>query len=261
MLFDPTLAWDNLPRMLFGLANTIGITALTLVLGLATAIPVTLARMSPRPICRLPAAAFVMFFRGTPALILVYLVYYGLAQLPAIHDGPLWPIFANAFACAVIGLALNHASYLVEILRGGLEAVPAGLVEASAALGISPRQTYQWVRLPLAMRYALKAYQNEVIGFTKGTAVVGVITVVDLTATANEVFERTYDPLTPMLTAAVLYWCLINLMRIGFEFADRRLNRHLAVEEQRRRKPVSPPPRPALARWTGLATPSSERAQ
>ena len=86
-----------------------------------------------------------MFFRGTPALILLYLVYYGLAQLPSVHDGPLWLIFANAFACAVIGLTLNHASYLVEILRGGLDAVPVGLTEASAALGISPRQTFIWI--------------------------------------------------------------------------------------------------------------------
>ena len=117
----------------------------------------------------------------------------------------------------MIGLTLNHASYLVEILRGGLDAVPAGMTEASAALGISPRQTFTWIRFPLAMRYALKAYQNEVLGFTKGTAIVGVITVVDLTAVANEVFERTYDPVTPMLTAAALYWTLVNVMRIGFE--------------------------------------------
>jgi arginine/ornithine transport system permease protein len=258
VLFDPALAWDSLPRMLFGMLNTVGLTVLTLVFGLALAIPVTVARMSPRRIFNLPAAAFVLFFRGTPALILLYLVYYGLAQLPSIHDGPLWVIFANAFACAVIGLSLNHASYLVEILRGGLEAVPAGLVEASGALGISSRQTYQWVRLPLAMRYALKAYQNEVLGFTKGTAVVGVITVVDLTATANEVFERTYDPVTPMLTAAVMYWCLINLMRIGFEMIDRRLNRHLAADEQRRYKPVAVSRRALAARWTGMPAPGPE---
>jgi His/Glu/Gln/Arg/opine family amino acid ABC transporter permease subunit len=252
MLFDSVLAWDILPRMLFGLGNTVALTALSLVFGMAIAIPVTMARMSPRAIYRLPAAAFVMFFRGSPALILIYLVYYGLAQLSFVHDGPLWLVFANAFACGVIGLSLNHASYLVEILRGGLEAVPAGLLEASAALGISPRQTFSWVRLPLAMRYALKAYQNEVLMFTKGTAIVGVITIVDLTAVANEVFERTYDPVTPMLTAAVLYWCLINLMRIVFDLADRRLNRHLKADEARRLKPTTSSAGALAARWTGV---------
>jgi His/Glu/Gln/Arg/opine family amino acid ABC transporter permease subunit len=260
MPFDPVLAWASLPRMLHGMLNTVGITALSLVFGLAIAIPITLARMSPRPSLNLPAAAFVMFFRGTPAIILLYLVYYGLAQLPSIHDGPLWLIFANAFACAVIGLTLNHASYLVEILRGGLDAVPAGLTEASAALGISPRQTFTWIRFPLAMRYALKAYQNEVLMFTKGTAVVGVVTVVDLTAVANEVFEATYDAVTPMLAAAVLYWVLINLMRIGFELLDRSLNRHLIADERRRRKPGTSASRTLLSRWTSLSTSSTEQA-
>jgi arginine/ornithine transport system permease protein len=252
MLFDPTLAWDSLPRMLNGMLTTVALTATALVLGLAVAIPITLARMSARPLLSLPAAAFVMFFRGTPALILLYLVYYGLAQLSVVHDGPLWLIFADAFACAVIGLTLNHASYLVEILRGGLDAVPAGVTEASAALGISPRQTFTRIRFPLAMRYALKAYQNEVVMFAKGTAIVGVITVVDLTATANEVFERTYDPVTPMLLAAALYWSMVNLMRIGFQLLDRALNRHLVADEQREHKPITASRRTLLARWSSL---------
>jgi arginine/ornithine transport system permease protein len=258
LLFDPALAWASLPHMLYGMLNTVAITALVLVSGFAVALPVTLARMSPHPIFNLPAAAFVMFFRGTPALILLYLVYYGLAQLPAVHDGPLWLIFANAFACAVIGLALNHASYLVEILRGGLDAVPAGLTEASAALGISPRQTFTWIRFPLAMRYALKAYQNEVLMFTKGTAIVGVITVMDLTSAANEVFERTYDAFTPMLAAAALYWVLVNLMRIGFEWLDRTLNRHLVADEQRLRRAATASQQGLLSRWTALPAPGTQ---
>lgn len=257
MPFDPALAWDSLPRMLYGMLNTVAITALTLVLGLAVAVPVTLARRSPKPFFNVPAAAFVMFFRGTPAIILLYLVYYGLAQLSSVRDGALWVIFANAFVCAVIGLTLNHASYLVEILRGGLDAVPAGLTEASAALGISTRQTFTWIRFPLAMRYALKAYQNEVLMFTKGTAVVSVVTVVDLTAVANEVFERTYDPVTPMLLAAALYWSLVNVMRIGFEWLDRTLNRHLIADEQRLRKPSVATGQGLLARWTSLPAPDA----
>ena len=202
-----------------------------------------------------------MSFRGTPALILLYLVYNGLAQLPSINDGPLWVIFANAFACAVIGLTLNHASYLVEILRGGLDAVPAGLTEASAALGISRRQIFTYIRFPLAMRYALKAYRNEVLIFTKGTAIVGIITVVDLTSTANKVFERSYDPVTPMLVAAALYWILVNLMRVGFGQLDRVPNRHLLAEEERRRTPAAVSGQSLLTRWTALFPSRTEQAR
>jgi arginine/ornithine transport system permease protein len=261
VLFDPVLAWTSMPRMLHGMLTTVTLTVLTLVLGLAVAIPITLARMSRRRLFSLPATAFVMFFRGTPALILLYLVYYGLAQLPSIHDGPLWLIFVNAFACAVIGLTLNHASFLVEILRGGLDAVPTGLTEASAALGISPRQTFIWIRFPLALRFALKAYQNEVLMFTKGTSIVGVITVVDLTAAANEVFERTYDPVTPMLAAAVLYWMLVNLMRCGFDWLDRALNRHLTAQEQQARAAVVASHQTLLTRLAAWSATHTEQAQ
>jgi ABC-type arginine/histidine transport system permease subunit len=86
----------------------------------------------------------------------------------------------------------------------------------------------------MALRYGLKAYQNEVIGFTKGTAVVSVITVVDLTAVANEVFERTYDLFTPMLTAAALYWVLVNLIRLAFRRLESYLGRHMTPAEDGR---------------------------
>jgi ABC-type arginine/histidine transport system permease subunit len=101
------------------------------------------------------------------------------------------------------------------------------------------------------MRYALKAYQNEVLMFTKGTAVVSVITVMDLTAAANEVFYRTYDPITPLITAAAFYWIVVNVMRIGFRQLDRYLNRHLLADEQRRTRLTTK--RPAWARMGAKA--------
>ncbi len=133
--FDPVLAWGSMPALMRGLMTTALLTTIVLVLGLV------LASLSLWPACRerrllsVPAAAFVIFFRGAPLLILLYLVYYGFGQITALRDGPLWIVFGSAFACAIIGLTLNHAAYIVEIVRGSLLAVPAGLVEASAALG------------------------------------------------------------------------------------------------------------------------------
>lgn len=242
---DLALAWESLPAMLRGLMTTVVVTVIVLALGLMLCVPVTLARMSRNPFLAWPAALFVVFFRGAPLLILLYLVYYGFGQIEVLRDGPLWFIFGSAFACAVIGLTLNHVAFMVDVVRGSLEAVPAGLTEASAALGIPPRDTFRQIQLPLAMRYGLKAYQNEVVMFTKGTAVVSVVTVIDLTAVANEVFELTYDPFTPMLTAGALYWCLVNLIRLGFRKLEAYLSRHhIAVEKQRQ---------PARAGFTALA--------
>lgn len=241
---DVALAWESLPALLRGLWTTILMCALALAFGLVLAFPICYARMSPRPILAVPAAAFVTFFRGAPVLILLYLIYNGLAQLDAVRNGPLWTIFGSGFACAVIGLTLNHAAYMTEVLRGSLLAVPAGIVEAGSALGISRRDAFLWVRLPLAMRYGAKAYQNEIISFVKGTAVVSVVTVTDLAAAANQIFEETYDPFTPILAAAVLYWCVVNVIRIAFAAWERRLNRHLLVEPAPRAPGTLPAPAP-----------------
>lgn len=233
MKFDAALALHSLPDMLRGVWMTIALAASVLALGLLIAISLAVARDSRHRLLAWLAAAYVIFFRGTPAMILLFFVYFGFGQVFGAHDGFLGALFSNAFLCAVIGFTLNHSSYVTEIVRGGLLAVPAGLVEAAAALGIEPRDLFLRIRLPLAIRYGLKAYQNEVILFTKATAVVSVITVVDLTAVANNIFYDTYDPFTPLLTAAVLYWVLVNLLRIGLGRFDAWLNAHLKADESR----------------------------
>jgi arginine/ornithine transport system permease protein len=233
MNFDPVLAWHSLPALCHGLLVTIALAALVPVLGLVISVPMALARQSRWKALAWPAAAYVIFFRGTPAMILLFFVYFGLGQIFGAHDGLLGALFSNAFLCAVIGFALNHSSYVTEIVRGGLQSVPRGVVEAASALGIERRDVFLRVRLPLAVRFGLKAYQNEVILFTKATAVVSVITVIDLTGAANQVFYDTYDPLTPLLTAAAFYWVLVNLLRLGMSRLDIWLNPHLVADERR----------------------------
>jgi His/Glu/Gln/Arg/opine family amino acid ABC transporter permease subunit len=234
--FDPALAWASLPQLLRGAAMTLAVTGPILLFGLALALPVALGRLSANPWCARAAAAYVAVFRGTPSLILLYLVYSGLGQLEVVRASPLWLVLRHAYPCAVLGCALVHSAYVAEILRGGLAAVPPGVAEAGAALGLSPWRLLFAVRLPLAARYALRAYQNETIIIIKSTAAVSAITLVDLMAAANEIFYLTYDPFTPLLAAAGIYWVMINLVRAAFAAADRRFNAHLA------------PMRPAAAR-------------
>jgi arginine/ornithine transport system permease protein len=262
---DLNLAWASLPDMARGLLINILLTFITLGIGLFTSLLVTLARMSKNRVVSGVAGAYVVFFRGAPLLILLYLVYYGFGQIAAVREGPLWLIFGGAFSCAIIGLVLNHTAFMVEVVRGALEAVPAGLIEASKSLGISPRQTFLYIRLPLAMRYGLKAYQNEVVMFAKGTAVVSTITVNDLTSVANSIFETTYDPFTPILTAAAFYWIFVNVVRLGFVQIDRYLNDHLISDEKQRRqvvvaRKIGAAPVPAVATVGATAPDVRERA-
>lgn len=226
MHYDVALAWQSLPTLLAGTATTFIVLLPVLVLGLLLSIPIALARLKPGA-GGIAAAAYIGFFRGVPSLVLLYLIYSGLPQFTVIRDTFLWVLFSNAYVCAWLGLTLTHSGYMAEIVRGGLAAVPAGTIEAAGALGLTPRQTLLRLRLPMAARYVLRAYQNELLIMIKSTSAVSAITIVDLTAAANTVFDYTYDPFTPLVTAAAIYWSIINVMRLAFNAADRRLNRHL----------------------------------
>jgi His/Glu/Gln/Arg/opine family amino acid ABC transporter permease subunit len=222
MHYDFALAWSTLPQLLRGAAVSLAVLLPVLLLGLLIAIPVALRRASARR--RWISAGYIGFFRGVPSLILLYAIYNGLPQLSAIRDGPLWPFFSNAYFCAVVGLSLTHSAYLAEILRAGLQAVPHGVIEAATALGVRPHIIFWKIRWPIAARHSLRAYQNEILIMVKSTAAVGAITLVELNAAANEVFEFTYDPFTPLLTAAAIYWTIINIIRYGFDAVDHFLN-------------------------------------
>jgi polar amino acid transport system permease protein/arginine/ornithine transport system permease protein len=226
MQFDVQVAWESLPKLLAGTATTFAVLLPVLVVGLLFAIPIALARLKPGRGSG-AAAIYVSVFRGVPSLVLLYLIYSGLPQFSIIRDTFLWTFFSNPYFCAWLGLALTHSGFMAEIIRGALAAIPAGTIEAAGTLGLTPRQILFRLRLPMAARYALKAYQNELLIMVKSTSAVSAITLVDLTAAANTVFDYTYDPFTPLLTAAAIYWCITNAIRLACAAADRRFNRHL----------------------------------
>ena len=227
MGFDIELAWRLLPALLQGAGVTLGVFVPCLVLGLPLSIRIAVWRLSTNPIVSGLAWFFAMFFRGVPALILLYMIYNGLATVGFVRNTALWGVFVDPYYCAVIGFTLNHTGFLVELLRGAIQAVPVGVIEASKSLGMSKRKTFFLITLPLAMRYGLSAYMNEVILFVKGTAALGAITLMDLLAVANTAVSVTYDPMTPLIVAAVIYWSMVQIIRIVFARLETHLNRHL----------------------------------
>jgi His/Glu/Gln/Arg/opine family amino acid ABC transporter permease subunit len=229
MYFDPVLAWDSLPFLLSATARTLSVLIPVLMLGAVIAVCLAVIRVENRRGSGC-VAAYVNFFRGVPSLVVLYMIYSGLPQFSLVRDTWLWAIFSQAYLCALMGLTLTHSAYMTEIVRGGLAVVPKGLTEASAVLGLTERQTFFRLRLPMAIRYALRAYQNEILIMIKSTAALSAITIVDLTAAANSIFDYTYDPFTPLLTAAAIYWCLTNIVRFVFSTVDQTLNRHLIAQ-------------------------------
>lgn len=213
-------------RFLDGTLISLKLVLLASVLGLLIALPLALARSSRKRRYWIPAYSYIYFFRGTPLLIQLFILYYGLGQFSVISDSVLWTVLGDAEWCGLIGLTLNTAAYTAEILRGGIRAVPRGEIEAAKAYGMSWWLMQRRIILPRAMRIAWPAYGNEVILLLKGSALVSTIAVWDLMGETRSIFSRTYA-LEIFVYAAVIYFLLTFVLTRVFNQVEKRINRYL----------------------------------
>jgi polar amino acid transport system permease protein len=212
---------------LSGLGVTLSLVAISTVLGAILSIPLVYARMSKNRVLSALAFGYVYFFRGTPLLAQTFLVYYGLGSFrPQLEMLGLWPFFREAWYCAILAFSLNTAAYQAEILRGAIQSVPRGQWEGAASLGLHKLQTLWKVILPQAMIVALRPYGNEIILMVKGSAIVAIITVPDLMGQTRLAFSRSYDFQT-YVWAALIYLSLVEMLRHGVEWIERRITLHL----------------------------------
>ncbi|MGB0682514.1 MAG: ABC transporter permease [Magnetovibrionaceae bacterium] len=218
--------FDNLPRLGEGVWLTIELLVLALLVGMAIALPVALGRVSANPVLNRSAKTYIFFFRGTPLLVQIFLIYYGLGQFETLRESALWPILREPYWCAIIAFALNTGAYQAEILRGAIQAVPKGEIEAARAIGMSRSLAMRRIILPSALRVGFPAYSNEVILMLKGTALASTITLLDLTGMARTVISRTYMPVEIFLAAGVFYLGLTFLLTQGFQAIEKRITRH-----------------------------------
>ncbi len=221
------LIWQYLPRLLEGAALSVQLVIVSGAIGLLLAIPLALGRISRNPLIAAGPYAYIFFFRGTPLLVQLFLVYYGLAQFTFIRESVLWPILRDPYWCAVITMALHTAGYIAEILRGAIQAVPGGEIEATRALGMSRLTALRRIILPRAVQIAWPAYGNEVILMLKGSALASTITLLELTGMARTIIAKTYTPVEIFMAAGAIYLLLSFVMVQGFRLIERRLNRHL----------------------------------
>jgi arginine/ornithine transport system permease protein len=209
---DLSIIIENLPIYLTGLKNTIILVSISLALGLLLAVPLAILRNYGSPLVQLPIRAFVYFFRGTPLLVQMFLVYYGFGQFDLLKESLLWSFFREAYLCALFAFTLNTAAYTTEILRGAIKATPHGEIEAAMAAGMSRYLMVRRIILPSAFRRALPAYSNEIIFMLHGSSLASVITIVDITGAARIINARFYSPYEAFLTAAVFYMAITFLI-------------------------------------------------
>ncbi len=231
MDFAPIL--ENYELYLEGLVTTVKLVFWSLVIGLGMAIPLAVMRTSSNPLVNGPVWAFTYFFRGTPLLVQLFLVYYGLGQWQVMIDlSQMYDFLKDAYWYALFAFTLNTAAYTTEIFRGAIDGTPYGEIEAARACGMSRSQTYTRIILPSAFRRALPAYSNEVIFMLHGSAIASVITIVDLTGAARIVNSRYFSPYEAFLSVAVLYLCLTFVIVGGFKLLEQRWFAHLRPREQ-----------------------------
>ena len=228
---------DSLPLYVGGLRTTLVLLAISLASSFVLAVPLAVARVSPRFWVSKPVWFFTYVLRGTPLLVQLFIIYHGLAQFEAVRESVAWVLLKNAWFCAWLAFTLNSTAYSTEIFAGALKATAVGEIEAARSYGLDGLTLYTQILLPGALRRALPQYSNEVVGLMHATAIASTVNLVDITRVARDV-NATYLLVTESFgVAAVLYFALTFSLVGIFKLLERRFLRHLRPQQS------SPTPR------------------
>ncbi len=221
MNWEVIIKW--IPRLAQGATLTLELVAIAVIAGLILAIPLGIARSSKLWYVRALPYGYIFFFRGTPLLVQLFLVYYGLAQFDAVRESVLWRYLRDPFWCATATMTLHTAAYIAEILRGAIQAIPPGEIEAARALGMSRSKTLLHIILPRAARIGLPAYSNEVILMLKASSLASTVTLLELTGTARTIIARNYQTVEIFFAAGVFYLLISFVLVQAFKLLERWL--------------------------------------
>jgi polar amino acid transport system permease protein/octopine/nopaline transport system permease protein len=222
------ILFDIFPKLVTAIPVTLALTAISCVVGNLMAVPIALARVSPNPMLWIPSYIYILLMRGTPLLVQIYLIYYGLGQvLPGtwVRHSFLWPYLRDGFWYAIFALSLNTAGYTGEILRGAIQAVPHGETEAGKAFGMSNMLIFRRITLPRAIRICLPTMSTETVLLLKSTSLAATITVMDVLGTARWLQKQSFRTYEPLIAAGIIYVVLVFILSRFLTWLERRLNR------------------------------------
>lgn len=214
-------------QMIGGVPLTLQLAASSIVFGAVLALLFALMRLSGITVLDWIARLYVFVFRGTPLLVQIFIIYYGLSQFPAVRYSFLWPILREPYWCAIIALTLNNAAYASEIIRGGLLSVPSGQIEAAKACGMSRFTCFRRIVMPLAIRQALPGYGNEMISMVKATSLASIITLMEVTGIAAKLIAESYRAIEVFVIAGAIYLAINFVLTRVLMFAEYKLTPYL----------------------------------
>lgn len=214
-------------ELLGGVPLTLQLAVTAIGIGLFLATLLALFRFSGNLVLDWFARTYIFVFRGTPLLVQLFLIYYGLSQFDAIRSGIIWPILREPYWCAILALTLNTAAYSGSILHGGMLAVPFGQIEAARACGMPRYKIFQRILIPLSVRQALPAYGNEMISMVKATSLASIITLMEVTGTAGRIISESYRAVEVFIAAGIIYLAINFLLTRGVHLLEYYLSPRL----------------------------------
>ena len=220
---DFDLMINSLPKLLNATITTLKLLSLSLIFGLVIGLIFAIMRLSKNKFINNFAYGFSYLFRGTPLLVQIFIIYFGLGQIEYLRSTILWVILKEPYWCAIIAFSLNTGAYTSEILRSAFQTIKPGLVEAGKSLGIPSKIIFYKIQIPIAIKQSLPAYGNEIILMLKGTSLASTVTLMDLTGVAKYIISTTFKPVEVFIVAGSIYLFLTFLIHNFIKFAEKRM--------------------------------------
>ena len=220
---DLDLMINSLPKLLSATLTTLKLLSLSLIFGLTIGLIFAIMILSKNKLITNFSYGFSYIFRGTPLLVQIFIIYFGLGQIEYLRSTILWIILKEPYWCAIIAFSLNTGAYTSEILRSAFQTIKPGFIEAGKSLGISSKIIIYKIQIPIAIRQSLPAYGNEIILMLKGTSLASTVTLMDLTGVAKYIISTTFKPIEVFIVAGSIYLFLTFLIHNFIKFAEKKM--------------------------------------
>tara|TARA_B100001057_G_scaffold253845_1_gene254110 strand:- start:1318 stop:1989 length:672 start_codon:yes stop_codon:yes gene_type:complete len=219
---DFELMANSFPKLLNATIITLKLLSVSLIIGLIIGLFFAILRLNKNKVINKLAYGYSYVFRGTPLLVQIFIIYFGLGQIEYLRSTFLWVVLKEPYWCAIIAFALNTGAYTSEILRSAFQTIKPGLIEAGKSLGISNKIIFYRIQLPIAIRQSLPAYGNEIILMLKGTSLASTVTLMDLTGVAKYIISTTFKPIEVFIVAGGIYLFMTFIIHNVIKFLERK---------------------------------------
>ncbi len=219
---DLELMINSFPKLLSAAIITLKLLSVSLIIGLFIGLFFAILRLNKNIFINRFAYGYSYIFRGTPLLVQIFIIYFGLGQIEYLRSTVLWVILKEPYWCAIIAFALNTGAYTSEILRSAFQTIKPGIIEAGKSLGISNKVIFYKIQIPIAIRQSLPAYGNEIILMMKGTSLASTVTIMDLTGVAKYIISTTFKPIEVFIVAGGIYLFMTFIIHNVIKFLEKK---------------------------------------